>query len=184
MTINLPYRPRMRQSERVTSTLAVPLALSSAILVVLLVLATTPQVMRLPHTPRELPDVLASHGPSAATTTSTNLPDHETTAVAHGRQRDVSTTSTSTVPHQLFPLAQPIIASGTVSGGAMSISYQPILGPQTVQLISSLPIALSVWDGDCVIDEPDHVIHNNSATSCTLQLQSDSYTSWQLVALA
>ena len=184
MTHNLPYGPRMRQSERVTSPLAVPLALSSAIFVVLLVLTTTPRVIGLPHVPAASREVARPHEPSAVTTSTTSITRHQPTVFTPRGSPSLPTTSSPIVPLEVSPREQPLIASGTVSGGAMSISYQPIAGPQTVQLISGIPVALSVWDGDCAIDSANQIIRNSSPNTCTVQIQSDTYTTWQLIALA
>ena len=186
MTSKVQYRPRMRQSERVTSTLAVPLALSSAILVVLLVLATAPQVPGLHHAHESPPTAtIALHSGAVATSShSVSLPP--TRSVSMNTQPDGSMSSSTSTPPPRSSLVRAlnVISNGVVSGGSAPVSYVAIVGPHTVQFSTDQPIAISIWDGACAIDPLTQIVSNPTPTTCTVQLQSDTFMPWQLLELA
>ena len=186
MTGKLQYRPRMRQSERVTSPLAVPLALSSAILVVLLALATTPQAVRF-HRAQGAPSVTTIPPEHSTDSRSTQTVSHTPTRTVLINRPSSSPGSTATsisIPRLSHAHVRKVIGEGVVSGGSASVSYVDIAGPHTVQFSTDAPVAISLWDGVCTVDPVNQIITNTSSVICTVQLQSDTFMPWQLLELA
>jgi len=186
MTGKLQYRPRMRQSERVTSPLAVPLALSSAILVVLLALATTPQAVRF-HRAQEAPSMTSiptEHSTDSRSTQSVSHPPARTVLVNRPSISPESSVTSLPKPRSSHAHVLKVIEEGVVSGGSASVSYVNIAGPHTVQFTTDQPVAISLWDGVCTVDPVNQIITNTSSAICTVQLQSDTFVPWQLLELA
>ena len=180
------YRPLMRQSERVTSTLAVPLALSSAILVALLALATTPQINSLHHALREsTTTTFTPQGHSG----DTRLPvenSQVTQTVSNQNSRSISESSATNAPPPRSTRAKAltVVGEGVLSGGSTSASYVEIAGALTAQLTTDQPVLMSLWDGNCTIDPVHQIITNASLATCTIEIRSDTFMPWQLVQLA
>lgn len=185
MAANLQYVPPMRESQSLTSSLSVPLALSSAILVVLLAVATSPSVMprqRGPLTSTDAPSL--HHDIQGVVVPRADNPTISWHSVSAPATPQLHRTPNPLPPHSLSSQRSDAVASGTLSGGETSMSLQTVDGSRSLQWVSDQPISVSVWDGTCSIDSTNHIVTNTQPTPCTLELQSDVFTAWQFFALA
>lgn len=180
----LQYLPIMRQTQRITSSLSAPLALSSAILVVLLVLSTTPVAVN-EHRHSLSPSKSKSNGSDVSVIDDS---PHSTLVDSHARLKPAVSSklpaTSSTPPSRVTAIPESAVASGVLSGGAVGMSLQNISSQQSFRWTSDQPLTVSVWDGSCSVDNANHTISNQTTAPCTVELQADSFTTWQLFALA
>ena len=176
----------MRQSERLTSTLAVPLALSSAILVALLAIATTPQINSLHHALRNQTTTTFTPLGHSGDTRLLVGNSQVTQTVSNQNSRSTSESATTIAPplRSTRAKALTVVGEGVLSGGSTSASYVEVAGALTAQLTTDQPVLMSLWDGNCTIDPVHQIITNASLATCTIEIQSDTFMPWQLVQLA